>query len=130
MLEMSGANTATLLPRTSDKRTITILRELHAAEEGFVGMTGGDGQATSCFAKRGQTSRTSSDKRRNSSPAVRPRILRRSTNACAVSGISPRKPWCAVRTQSATGRVHDTSNNLRAQPTAEQNALYTIELAI
>lgn len=70
----------TLLPRMSDKQVMTILRELHAAEEGFVGMavalTGGDGQATS---------RTLSDKRRNSSPAVRPRILRRSTNACAVS---------------------------------------------
>jgi hypothetical protein len=68
---------------------MTILRELHAAEEGFVGMavalTGGDGHATSSFAKQGQTSRTLSDKHRNSSPAVRPRILRRSTSACAVS---------------------------------------------
>jgi len=57
MLEMSGANTVTLLPRMSDKRAMTILRELHAAEEGFVGMavalTGGDGACHIVLRKAG-----------------------------------------------------------------------------
>ncbi|MCP1973088.1 hypothetical protein J2R87_006828 [Bradyrhizobium elkanii] len=34
------------------------------------------------------------------------------------------------RSQSLSSSVHDTSDNLRAQPAAEQNALYTIKLAI
>jgi hypothetical protein len=54
---MSGANTVTLLPPMSEKRVMTILRELHAAEEGFVGMgvalTGGDGACHIVLRKAG-----------------------------------------------------------------------------
>ncbi|MEH2673246.1 hypothetical protein DXU07_28900 [Bradyrhizobium elkanii] len=63
---MSGANTVMLLPRMSDKRAIAILRELHTAEDCFVGLvvalTGGDGACHIVLRKAGQSSRTLSDK--------------------------------------------------------------------
>ena len=102
---MSGANTVMLLPRMSDKRAIAILRELHTAEECFVGvavaLTGGDGACHIALRK-----------------------------AAHCRGLYPISSGSSQLSQSLSSSVHDTSDNLRAQPAAEQNALYTIKLAI